>query len=239
MKKLSVLAICTLAALSTPSQASIEGLSANVSVASNYLFRGITQTQDGAAISGGIDYAHDSGFYVGTWASNVDFDPSFSTSYEMDIYAGYSNSVGDFGYDLGYIYYAYPDSTGSRAGFGALSIEDKDIDLGEIYASVSYQNFTFGAYYLVNSGDDAFTVGLEDDWLYVYGDAAFEISEGLELAFHIGNSSGDSIDDWFGDDYTDYNVSISKSGFSLMLSDTDRDYEDPKVVISYSMDIDL
>ena len=48
-------------------------LSANIGVASNYYFRGITQTDDSAAVSGGIDYAHDSGFYLGTWMSNVDF----------------------------------------------------------------------------------------------------------------------------------------------------------------------
>ena len=48
-------------------------LSANLGVQSNYYFRGITQTDDKAAVSGGIDYAHDSGFYLGTWLSNVDF----------------------------------------------------------------------------------------------------------------------------------------------------------------------
>ena len=56
-------------------------LSANIGVASNYYFRGITQTDDGAAVSGGIDYNHESGFYVGTWMSNIDFTSAFWRRY--------------------------------------------------------------------------------------------------------------------------------------------------------------
>lgn len=48
--------------------------SANIGAVSNYIWRGVTQTQDGPAIQGGLDYAHSSGFYLGTWASNVDFN---------------------------------------------------------------------------------------------------------------------------------------------------------------------
>ena len=47
-------------------------LSGNVSMASDYLFRGISQTGGDAAIQGGLDYSHSSGFYLGTWGSNVD-----------------------------------------------------------------------------------------------------------------------------------------------------------------------
>jgi uncharacterized protein (TIGR02001 family) len=237
MKKyLYTLALTT--SLFTPLAAqAIEGLSANAAVSSNYLWRGVTQTLDEVAVSGGIDYAHQSGFYVGTWASNVDFG-SFDAgvnapysdqdaSYELDFYAGYSGSAGDLAYDLGYIYYAYPDD------------EFNDIDLGEIYASLSYSHFTFGAAYLVNSGDDAFSEGMEDDWLYLNLDAGFELSDGLELAFHLGSFSGDSIEDWLADDYIDYNISLSKSGFTFMVADTNLDGDDLKVVVSYSVEIDL
>ncbi|MEN8761748.1 MAG: TorF family putative porin, partial [Thiogranum sp.] len=67
-------------------------LSANLGVQSNYYFRGITQTDDNAAVSGGIDYAHDSGFYVGTWLSNVDFGGKEDV--EVDGYAGFGNDIG-------------------------------------------------------------------------------------------------------------------------------------------------
>ena len=56
----------------------------NIGATSNYLWRGTTQTNDAAAVQGGIDYAHDSGFYAGTWVSNVDFGDE--TSYELDLY---------------------------------------------------------------------------------------------------------------------------------------------------------
>ena len=55
----------------------VEGLSANVGATSNYLWRGVSQTANAAAISGGIDYEADSGFYAGTWASNIDFGDEF------------------------------------------------------------------------------------------------------------------------------------------------------------------
>ena len=58
----------------------------NIGATSNYLWRGTTQTSNEAAIQGGLDYAHDSGFYAGTWASNVDFGDE--TSYELDFYGG-------------------------------------------------------------------------------------------------------------------------------------------------------
>jgi uncharacterized protein (TIGR02001 family) len=47
---------------------------ANIGAVSNYIWRGVTQTQDGAAVQGGVDVAHESGFYAGTWASNIDWN---------------------------------------------------------------------------------------------------------------------------------------------------------------------
>ncbi|MEE4296723.1 MAG: TorF family putative porin, partial [Wenzhouxiangella sp.] len=91
-------------------------VSANIGVVSNYFFRGFSETDGGAAVQGGLDYAADNGFYVGTWASNVDFGDD--TSYELDLYLGFGQELDSgLGYDVGYIYYAYPDAPGS-ADFG-------------------------------------------------------------------------------------------------------------------------
>ena len=68
MKKLLLL----MALVSLPSYSAV---SANVSIASDYIWRGMTQT-DGIAVSGGFDYAADSGFYAGIWGSNVNFNDS-------------------------------------------------------------------------------------------------------------------------------------------------------------------
>ncbi|MBE0616861.1 MAG: hypothetical protein IH608_02885, partial [Proteobacteria bacterium] len=78
--------------------------SGNVAMTSDYVFRGISQTDSNPAIQGGFDYASPVGLYVGTWASNV----AFGGNIEMDWYGGFSNEVAGFSYDLGVIYYAYP-----------------------------------------------------------------------------------------------------------------------------------
>ena len=204
----------------------VEGLSANVGLSSNYLWRGVTQTDDAAAISGGIDYASETGFYAGTWASNVDFGDD--ASYELDFYFGFGGDLGDsgVGYDVGYIYYAYPDS--------AESDSDNEYDFGEVYGSLSYSYFSVSASYGVNNDDGA---EWADSALYISGDAAFEIADGLELGLHVGNYSFD--DDYDDGDYTDYGVSLSKNGFTFAVSDTDMDNDDIKFVVSYSIDIDL
>lgn len=43
----------------------------NVGLYSQYIFRGLTQTDRGPAVQGGVDLTHSSGFYLGAWASNI------------------------------------------------------------------------------------------------------------------------------------------------------------------------
>jgi uncharacterized protein (TIGR02001 family) len=76
---------------------------------SSYRFRGIDQTYGQPALQGGIDYSHESGIYVGNWNSNVNSGAGFAEgNLEMDFYGGWKKSFGDFGLDLGAIYYYYP-----------------------------------------------------------------------------------------------------------------------------------
>lgn len=86
----------------------------NVGIFSQYIFRGLTQTNEKPALQGGFDYAHASGLYAGVWASNIswisDFVPGNSASLEMDFYAGYKPTFGDFFVDLGVLRYQYPGS---------------------------------------------------------------------------------------------------------------------------------
>jgi uncharacterized protein (TIGR02001 family) len=203
----------------------VEGLSANVAATSNYLWRGVSQTDNAAAISGGIDYANESGFYAGTWASNIDFGDDASA--ELDFYLGFSGQLSeDVSYDVGYIYYAYPDS--------AQSDSSNEYDFGEVYGSLSYSYFSLSASYGVNNDDGA---EFADSSLYISADAEFEVAEGLTLAFHIGDYSFD--DSMVAEDYNDYSVSLSKDNFTFSVSDTDMDNDDMKFVVSYSVDIDL
>jgi uncharacterized protein (TIGR02001 family) len=90
-------------------------LTANVGLFSEYIFRGIAQTGGKPAVQGGFDYAHASGFYAGTWATNIswleDFAAYSRSSLEWDFYAGYKNTfpgAEDWSYDVGGLYYDYP-----------------------------------------------------------------------------------------------------------------------------------
>lgn len=96
-------------------------ISANASASSNYYWRGITKNMD----TGGVDYNNDSGFYTGTWVSNIDFDSE--ASYELDFYAGFNQVLESYSYAVGYIYYSYPDA-------------NKSIDFAELYGSLSVSN---------------------------------------------------------------------------------------------------
>ena len=90
-------------------------LTANVGLFSQYVFRGIAQTAGQPAVQGGFDCAHSSGFYLGTWASNISWLEDFGlynrSSLEWDFYGGYKNTFPgseDWTYDVGLYYYYYP-----------------------------------------------------------------------------------------------------------------------------------
>lgn len=83
-------------------------LSGNLAITSNYIWRGQTQTGNEEAIQGGLDLAHESGLYIGTWASNI------SGGSEFDYYGGYTTELAGIGLDLGVIAYRYPQSSSSN-----------------------------------------------------------------------------------------------------------------------------
>ena len=97
-------------------QAEEEGspFSANIGLVSDYVYRGVSQTKEKPALQGGFDFKHSSGVYVGTWGSNVSWlrdaeaDKHSGNSVELDVYAGYATSFGDFGIDVGVLRYNYP-----------------------------------------------------------------------------------------------------------------------------------
>lgn len=224
MKKqlLTTLIATSIAFFSATSYAEV---TANAAVSSNYLWRGVTQTSDNAQVSGGIDYNHESGFYAGTWASNVDFGGD-KPGYELDFYAGFAGEMGEFGYDVGYVYYAYPDAVDS-------------IDFGELYGALSWNWLEGKVSYMSNAQSSASS---EEDLLYVELNATFEILKETELTLHIGNSMGDTVTEWFGEDdsYIDYGVSIAKGGFTFGVAQTDLDADDDlKVYVGFAMDFEL
>ena len=106
--------------------------SANVTLTSDYVYRGITQTNEDPALQGGFDYSHESGFYLGVWASNLEFNggTSDAPSLEIDVYGGMSGEFQNgLGWDVGALYYIYPDQNEDVEG---------DYDFLELYGSLSY-----------------------------------------------------------------------------------------------------
>jgi len=197
------------AALFATAGAAQAELSANIATVSNYLFRGITQTDDGAAIQGGIDYSHESGLYVGTWMSNVDFASTSKEDAEIDLYAGFGNDIGDTGlsYDVGTIYYWYPGAGGEQQG--------GDLDYAEVYGSLGWQWLTGSISYTYwgevesqntprafDSGDVYYKLSVDPDWDF----------EGFAPSAFIGAYSFDSDGDGNNTDfnYTHWGISVSK-----------------------------
>jgi len=95
--------------------------SANVGITSDYIFRGFSQTAEGPAIQGGFD-ATCGLFYAGVWASSLDFAGGlggtsdvfgfpFDASMELDSYVGLKPKTGPVTWDVGFIYYAYPNAS--------------------------------------------------------------------------------------------------------------------------------
>ena len=92
-------------------------ITGNMSIVSEYRFRGIDQTAGKPAIQGGVDYSHASGVYLGNWNSNVSQGAGFpGGNIEMDFYGGWKKAFGDFGLDVGAIYYYYPGTDASVLG---------------------------------------------------------------------------------------------------------------------------
>jgi uncharacterized protein (TIGR02001 family) len=184
-------------------------MSANLGVASNYYFRGITQTQNGAAVSGGLDYSHDSGFYVGTWMSNIDFGSSApKANTEVDVYAGFGSDIGDtgLGYDLSAWYYYYPGSGGDAQG--------GELDYSEISGSLSYGPATVTVAYTAwaeasdgpaaqpfQDGDFWSQLSLAPDWNYE------GISPSASIGYYAFDQDGENGQDL---DYTNWTIGLTK-----------------------------
>ena len=235
-------------------------VTANAAVSNNYLWRGLTQSENDPSISGGFDYANESGFYIGTWVSNVSYLDSDPFSYEHDIYFGYSGGTDTFTYDFGYLYYNYD----SLAKF----------DFGEIYGTLGYGDFSVTAYILANTeaeeGNKPFGAGELQDFgfgeaYYLSLDYGVALADDLGLAFHVGQHSGDFAEAFNGvtESYLDYSISLTKGNFAFTISDTDLDplaFDDSgsyildpnltnewsgndngsvKFVVSYSMDLGM
>ena len=104
----------------------------NVAISNDYVWRGMSQTGEEPAISGGFDIAGENGMYFGTWASNVEFGDG--AALELDWYASYAGETeGGVSYDIGYLAYTYP-------GEDSLDFEEIYLGLGYSYFGVTFSS---------------------------------------------------------------------------------------------------
>lgn len=216
------------AAALTSGAASAE-ITANAGIYSNYIWRGVTQTQDQAAGQGGIDWSGGPGFYVGTWLSNVDFGGG-DTGYEMDVYGGWGGEAGGFGWDLGVITYQYPIDPGTN--------------FTEIYATGSIVGLTAGIWYTVDKASGITDPNGKDDDIYLFGAYDFTAAD-VDYSIYIGNYSFDA-ESTPSADYTHVGASISKDGFSFAVDKNDIDdaiagptSDNVRFTVGYSVDFEL
>jgi len=206
--KLNKIAIAVGAAVMGLSSIASAELSANIGATSNYLWRGVTQTDDGPAVSGGIDYTHASGFYAGVWTSNVDFVDASGNQAELDLYGGFSGESGSLGYDLGLIYYAYPMA----------DKPDDKLDFTEIYGSLSFGPVTGGIAYTIDT-----EAGGDDDNWYFHANAGTDLQQGWGIGGTVGyfdfDGCGSDCDYWHAQidvtksagDFGDFTFTLSKN----------------------------
>lgn len=189
LTKKILLATCLTSILGSASFAAEEEasspISANITIANDYVWRGKTQSDDKKAIQGGFDYDAGNGFALGIWGSNV------TDGSEFDYYGAYSGELENgLGYEVGYIAYRYSkDAVGNRLNFD------------ETYVGASYGDF--GLTYYKGNGKKELEVGnyIEAS----YGTSVSDVDISLTIGQYSEAVSGDSSD------YKVYGISLGKS----------------------------
>ena len=182
-------------------------LTANIALVSSYRFRGIDQTDGRPALQGGFDYAHSSGFYAGNWNSNVSSGAGFPDGHlEMDFYAGYKTTVGDFGADVGAILYDYPGSEARGLGIGA---DSGAVTNKEVYVAGSWKFLTLKYSYSI---DDYFSLRSPsgkgtDGTGYLELNGSYDLGDGWSVFGHVGRLELKNID---AGDYTDWKAGVAR-----------------------------
>lgn len=188
-------------------------LTANISLASSYRFRGIDQTFGKPALQGGVDYAHASGFYAGNWNSNVNSGAGFPDgNLEMDFYGGYKTTFGDVGLDLGAILYYYPGSEGKVLGTGASSgsVSNKELYIGASWKFISLKySYSLDDYFSLRGWDSAGTSTGKSTKGTGYLDlsANYDLGDGWGINAHVGRLN---LKNGYKGDYTDWKIGVTK-----------------------------
>jgi uncharacterized protein (TIGR02001 family) len=165
----------------------------SVAVASDYVFRGVSQTDEGPALQGGLTWSADSGFYAGAWASNVDYG-SGGPDAELDTFIGYNTDLGgdDFvNLDLMLNRYNYLGGNGS------------DLSYNEFFTKLTFA----GSFAVTGTYTNDVWASGEDGW-YFGASKSFSLPSDFTLDVNVGKSLFDSS---VARDYADWGVALGRS----------------------------
>lgn len=179
---LTIVSLATTLAVSLPAYADEQPardftVTGNVALTSQYRLRGVSFSDEGAAIQGALTVSHRSGFYVGTWTSSQAGYGTFGgANMEVDLLGGYTTTVGDTTLDGGFVWYFFPGTSGH--------------EYSEFYASVSHPvgpvRAKIGANYALKRAN----IGTGDN-LYVFGDLGLPLAgTPITLRSHLGHTDG-------------------------------------------------
>ncbi len=173
----------------------------SLAATSDYVFRGVSQTDESPALQGSLDVGHANGLYAGIWASNVDFDSPDGIDMELNFYVGWTFEFdNDSALDLQFVRYQYP---GANPGYG---INYNELMIG--YSFLEYYTAT------VAYSDDFLRSG--ESTFYYHAGADFPLSVG-ELNLTLGAGLND-ISSAAGSDYWDYQVGVNRD-FGMVNAD--------------------
>jgi len=234
MKTTKILALAGMMAASTiASEVALAAspLTGSVAATNNYIFRGKTQSNDQAAVQGSIDYDVGSDIAVGAWVSNVDFgtDTTNDTGTELDLYGSWSHTFGSIDVEAGVVSYQY--------------ISQQNIDYTELFAGVGFSpsdsiSLGFQGFFTVSKDGSA-----PGDDVYLVGSAEFALPKDMTLGLTYGDYN---YDDPAAEDYSHWQVSLSKGDFSFMIdkndskaTDSNSAADDKRFSILWSQSFDL
>lgn len=216
MKKVLLATALFVAPFATAQAESPFTYSSSFTFASDYVFRGISQSDEGMALQGDFSVEHESGLYASLWGSTIDFNNNNAGSIEVDATVGYGFELPEnIGADVGVIQYMYPGSDDSlnydyTEFFAAL-----DRDFGETNVSVG-----------VNYSPEYF--GKSGSFFYYSAAASMPVMDKLETYATVGYSDIDDNNAFGTPDYTDWSIGLDYElgdGFSVGLAYVDSDLD--------------
>jgi uncharacterized protein (TIGR02001 family) len=181
-------------------------VSANVGLFSQYIFRGISYTQEKPAVQGGFDLAHASGAYLGVWGTNVSDLALSNATGEIDVYGGFAKTIDDWTFDVGFLQFIFPGGKLDLVGGGTESLNTlelnaavtwKFIQLKYSYAVTDYFGFSKKSFGADSDGSD-----------YIELNANYEFMPSWIANVHVGHQKVKNYDDY---DFTDWKVGVTKN----------------------------